>query len=286
MRKYLRWLAIALAVLAGLLLIAAAYIWIASDRAMSRPYEAVPETLPQPTAAQLADAPRQLRIHGCVSCHGEGVKGRLMVDEPGVGRFWAPNLTELAARSTDQQLAVAIRQGIGTDGRPLFIMPSGMYSRLSDGEVAALIAHIRGLPRQDGRTPGLSIGPLGRIGIATGGLRPVPAKIEEFRVDWPHQLGPQFAAGRRLAATSCSECHGPALSGMTMEDGLITPDLGIAGAYSPDQFETLLRTGVPPSGKDLGLMKTVALDDFSHLTDEEIAGLHAYLSARAERVAR
>ena len=63
-----------------------------------------------------------------------------------------------AGRSTDQQLAVAIRQGVGHDGRGLFVMPSAMYARLSDAEVAALIAHIRKLPRSGGATEGAQVG--------------------------------------------------------------------------------------------------------------------------------
>ena len=47
-----------------------------------------------------------------------------------------------------------------------------------------------------------------------------------------------------------------------------------------------MRTGVPPGGRDLGLMKEVAQRDFANYTDEEVAQLHAYLRARAERVAR
>jgi hypothetical protein len=39
-----------------------------------------------------------------------------------------------------------IRQGIGVDGRSLFIMPSEVFQHLSDQEVAALIAMIRRFP--------------------------------------------------------------------------------------------------------------------------------------------
>ena len=43
-----------------------------------------------------------------------------------------------------------------------------------------------------------------------------------------------------------------------------------------------MRTGVPPSGKDLGMMASVAKKDFSYLTDAEIEALHRYLVARAQ----
>ena len=140
MRKLLRWLGYGLAAILVLALIAAGWVWFASSRELSRSYAAVPERLARPSAAQLADAPRQARVLGCLSCHGAGLRGNRMFAEPGVATVWAPNLTRLAARASDQQLAQAIRQGIGFDGRPLWIMPSGLFSRLSDSEVAALIA--------------------------------------------------------------------------------------------------------------------------------------------------
>ena len=284
MRKLLRWLGYGAAALAGLVLIAAAWIWFASWREINRAYAAVPERLVRPSAAQLADAPRQARVLGCISCHGEGLRGHLMFDEPGVATVWAPNLTEVAAHASDQQLARAIRQGIGADGRPLWIMPSAQFSRLSEGEVAALIAYMRSLPRGGEATPAVSLGPLGRFGVASGRFHSAPAEMEDFRTREPFDVGPAHEAGRRLAATACAVCHGPDLSGGQPGPETRAPDLAVAGAYDLDQFRTLMRTGRPPSGRDLGLMGRVARGDFSHLNDEEVAALYEYLRARAERV--
>ena len=284
MRKLLRWLGYGLAGIAGLLLVAIAWILFASSRELNRAYAATPERLGRPSAAQLADAPRQARVLGCISCHGAGLRGNRMFDEPGVATVWAPNLTRLAAGASDQQLAQAIRQGIGADGRGLWIMPSGLFSRLSDGEVAALIAYIRSLPRGGEVTPALSVGPLGRFGIAMGKFRPATATVEDFRIREPYDLGPGHGAGRRIAAIACAECHGPDLSGGTPGPDTVAPGLAVAGAYELDQFRVLMRTGRPPSGRDLGLMARVARQDFSHLTDAEIAALYDYLRARAERV--
>jgi len=258
-------------------------VWYASASTLNRDYRPVPERLSRPTPEQLADAPRQARILGCVSCHGEGLAGRRMFEEPGVASVWAPNLTEVAARATDQQLAAAIRQGIGHDGRALFVMPSPQYARLSDGEVASLIAFIRRHPRVAGTSDRTSIGPIGRLGVAIGTFRPSTARVEEYRTRLPIDAGPQHAAGRRLAANDCSECHGPQLEGEEMFE-LTTPDLSIAGAYDYEQFRTLLRTGKTPGNKKLGLMKEVAEKDFVHLTDAEIRSLHDYLRARAEKL--
>jgi cytochrome c553 len=286
MKRVLRWIGMGAAGLAGLVLLAVGAIFLLSERSMAGGIEPQLEPLPRPSAAQIADAPRQAKILGCVSCHGEGLKGNLMVEIPNVVRVHAPNLTEVAARASDAQLDAAIRQGIGHDGRNLFVMPSANYARLSGEEVAALIGYIRSLPRAAGAVEGVSPGPIGRFAIATGKLRPAPAKMEEFRTQAPIDVGPEHDAGRRIAATVCGDCHGPALLGQTMEDGKTAPDLTLAGAYDPEAFRTLMRTGRGAGGRDLGLMSKVAPDDFAHLRDDEIQALQGYLSARAERLTR
>ncbi|MEA3029836.1 MAG: hypothetical protein QOG13_1161 [Sphingomonadales bacterium] len=287
MRKVLRWVGYILAAILVLLLLFAAWVWFASGRALSRTHAAAPERLAPPSAAQLADAGRQARILGCANCHGRGLQGGLVFDGQPFATVWAPNLTELAPRVSDQQLAQAIRQGIGHDGRALFIMPSDMYARLSDQEVAALIVAIRSAPRSGAPVAPIQWGPIGRFALATGGLEPVMATREDYRIRQPYDTGPGQAAGRRLAATTCAACHGPDLTGGAAEGpGNPPPDLAAAGAYDLAQFRTLMRTGVPPGGRDLGLMKEVAERDFANFSDEEVAQLHAYLRARAERVRR
>lgn len=284
MRRILRWLAYGLVAIVGLLLIFGAWVWVASYRVMNKAYAATSEQLASPSPEQLADAARQARLLGCPSCHGDDLRGNKMIDEPGVATVWAPNLTLIAARASDQQIAAGIRQGIGVDGRPLWIMPSGVFSRLSDSEVAALIAYIRALPRGGELTPPVSVGPLGRLGIARGDVLPAPATIEEFRIRQPYDLGQEYAAGRRIASLICAECHAPDLSGGGTDPEMRPPGLSIVGAYRFDQFRTLMRTGRPPSGRDLGLMAEAAREDFSRFTEQEIAQLYHYLKARSERV--
>jgi cytochrome c553 len=287
MRKALSWLGAILATILVLLLLAAAAIWFASGRMLGRSHAAAAERLPQPGAAQLADAGRQARVLGCTNCHGRALQGGLVFDGQPFATVWAPNLTELAPRVGDQQLAQAIRQGIGHDGRALFIMPSDQYSRLSDREVAALIAFVRHAPRSGGSVPAIRWGPIGRFAVAMGQIRPVMATVGDYRLRQPYDTGPGEAAGRRLAATVCAACHGPDLTGGAADGGgNPPPDLAIAGGYDLAQFRTLMRTGVPPGGRDLGLMKEVALRDFSSFSAEEVGQLHAYLRARAERVGR
>lgn len=281
MAKALRWFGFLAGLLILVVILAVAWIWIASSLAMGRTHEGVPEKLLTPTAAQLADAPRQLKILGCISCHGEGLRGDILFSEPNVADVYAPNLTLIAAKASDQQLARAIRQGIGTDGRPLFAMPSAQYARLGDTEVAALIAAIRALPAGGKQVAPINVGPIGRLGLATGKFPSQPEEIERFRADMPAYVGAQFEEGRKLAMVNCAECHGPSFKGGEPKPGLKAPDLVVAGAYDLPEFRRLFRTGVPTGNRKLKMMSDIARRDLSHYTDAEIAAIHAYLQERA-----
>ena len=281
--KLLRYLGYAFGGLALLAVIAALVVYGLSERALANAPAAKPLKLAQPTAAQLADGPHMLRVLGCQGCHGDKLEGRNFLNDPKLATVYAPNLTMLAARSTDAQLDRAIRQGIGADGRALVIMPSQSYQFLTDQESAALIAAIRAFAKNGAEQPHRSIGPLGRIGLLGGKFFTAPQLAAQYRQSPLPDLGPRFAGGRHFVEIKCSECHGADLKGKELEPGVVSSDLSIVGAYDLEQFKTLLRTGVPPSRKKLGLMKEVATTDFAHLTDKEIADTHAYLAEWARR---
>ena len=80
MRKALRWLGIGVGAIALIALLFAAWVWFASWRVLSRTHDVAVESLPTPTAAQLADGDRQLRILGCANCHGARLEGKMMFD--------------------------------------------------------------------------------------------------------------------------------------------------------------------------------------------------------------
>ena len=277
----LRWIGYFFGFLVVLVIVAVAWVWIGSSIAMGRTHEGVPEKLVQPTAAQLADGPRQLKILGCVSCHGEGLRGDLLFSEPNVADVYAPNLTLIAAKASDQQLAQAIRQGIGADGRALFAMPSAQYARLSDAEVAALIVAIRALPAGGKQVAPINVGPIGRLGLATGQFPSQLEEVERFRANMPAAVGKEYEVGRKLVMVNCAECHGPALEGGEPKPGLRAPDLMVAGAYDLPEFKRLMRTGVATGNRKLEMMSDIARRDLSHYTDAEIAAIHAYLQERA-----
>ncbi len=285
MRRVLRWLGIGAGVVVVMAFAAAAYVWIASEQIVNRRHPVRPERLPKPSAAALAAAPHQMRVLGCFSCHGEGLRGNLMFHEEGVANIYAPNVPLKIAAMSDEQVAQALRQGVKPDGRAVWVMPSKSMTRLTPDETAAIIAYLRTLARTGRQTPPIQLLPLGRFGVATRKFNPEPAHIPAFRANYPVDLGPALAPGRKFAALVCAECHGPALEGMRMEDGNTPPDLAVVGAYDLAAFTTLMRTGKPIGGRDLGLMTAISKENLKYMTDAEIGDLHAYLKARAERVA-
>jgi cytochrome c553 len=282
MARVWRWTGYAVIGVLSLVTLAAATVWVVSWHKVGAHVAAKPEHLVVPTAAELSDGPRQLRLLACMGCHGEGLRGRLAIDDPNLALLYAPNLTQVAATATDQQLAAAIRQGISVDGRALVLMPSSQYARLSDSEVTALIAAIRALPRGGEETPPPRVGPLGAIGLATGQFYTSAQLVQSDARDLPMDLGPQFAKGRKLVMVNCAECHGPELRGTELEPGLTAPDLAIAAGYDLKQFTHFMRTGIAAGNRQLPVMSRRARDAFSHYSDDEIASIHAYLVARAD----
>lgn len=283
MRTLFRWAGYAVVGLVLVILIAAVAVWAISAHELGERAEAKPEPLIPMEQASLEEGNHLLQTRACAECHGPDLRGSKFLDDPKVATLYAPNLTLVARQATDQQLAQAIRQGVGHDGRSLFVMPSESYSNFTDAETSSLIKAIRAYPPGGSPSPPLKIGPLGRFGIVAGKFKTAPKLVEEYANAQAADYGPKFAAGRHIAATVCSGCHGSMLTGKEAEPGTMAPDLTIAGSYDLPAFTKLMRTGVPPSGRQLKMMTGVSQKAFTHFTDEEIGALHAYLVERARR---
>jgi len=286
MRRLLRWFGFAAAGLAALAVVSAIVVYGLSERVLRRRYPppAAPTfaaALPADSAA-LAEGRRLAVTRGCYGgCHGQGLAGSVFFDEPGVARLVAPDLTAAARRYSDAELERIVRLGVRPDGRSVFGMPSQSFHDLSDDDLGRILAFIRGQPpAAGGFGPSLHVGPLGRVGLVTARFEPTAVIVRRDAVGTtPRAERPgvddSLALGRYLARTACAECHGGHLRG-----GL-GPALVVAAAYTPSEFDHLLRTGEAKGGRELGLMSRVARSRFSLLTNEEVAALHAYLRTLA-----
>jgi mono/diheme cytochrome c family protein len=277
MSRLLRWAAVVVAGLGGLVLLAVASVYVASEVVLRRTYEVPLEAIAVPTdSASIAEGRRLATIRGCYDgCHGTGLDGTEFWDEPWIARLVAPNLTQVATRHSDAELERIIRDGVRPDGRSTWGMPSASFYHLSDADVGAMIAFIRSQPLSDGPATEVEVRLLARIGVLTGEFPPQAQVIDQ---DVP-RLGDRprsdtLAFGAYLARTTCSECHGLDLQG---DPRGATPPLAIAAAYSREEFVRLMHTGVALGGRELGLMSDVSRRRFVHMTDDELNALHAFL---------
>jgi mono/diheme cytochrome c family protein len=294
MRAVVKWTVRAVLVLFALVVIAAVGVYAATQPMLARRYAFAPQALAaNPAEADVSSGAKLVQLFGCKDCHGASLRGQLLYDIPMVARLSAPNLTLVAKTYSDQQIAEMVRSGVRADGTELVGMPSQALSRLTDPEIAAVIAYVRSLPAGGTQPPDKQLRLVGRVLLLMGKVPTTPSLVAKYAAHPLPDFGPATAAGRGIAR-ACSECHGPDLSG---DDG---PDLRIAAAYDLPAFTRLLRTGIALDGRPVrptgligedksgpGLMAQVARERRGFgLSDEEIAALHAYLQARVASMTR
>ncbi len=225
---------------------------------------------------------RIARRVGCDGCHDEGGKGGGFDHKTPEGdRVLAPNLTVKRALYDDAGLARLLHEGKTHDGHRPLGMPIYMFQHLSDGEVRDITAWLRALPAVD--NPGLGEGSLTAKTLQSlqDGSHPYAADLKPDLGNVPPATRPvePLALGKYLAFTTCSECHGPDLTGF---EGDGAPSLVVAKAYTLEKFARLMKTGeIATGGKSkTGFMSEVAAYRFSVLTDAEVAALKLYLDSR------
>ena len=270
-----------LATILVLALMVLVYAYVASSRIIDRTYDVPLVAFEIPSdPALLADGQRLAFLWGCLGgCHGEEGGGTLMFEQPLIGRIRAPNITTILPDYTDAELERLIRRGVKRDGRSAFVMPSRFLTHLDDAQLGSIIAHVRSLPqKKDQFKGGVKFGPMGRVFLALGEFQP---SAEEVDAETPRSTYPdstdEAGLGKYWATIACSECHGQDLRGG--DDGF-SPSLEVVStAYSPADFELLMRTGIAIGGRKPGLMSEVARDNFRHFAPREVAGLYTYLTS-------
>ena len=94
------------------------------------------------------------RSRGCVDCHGANGGGRVAIDSGGL-LVVGPNITtgdnSAVRRYGPRDWVRTLRHGVKPDGRPVLVMPSEDYSRLSDADTASLIRYVQQLPAVAGK---------------------------------------------------------------------------------------------------------------------------------------
>lgn len=218
--------------------------------------------------------------------------GRALTDESGfhvVAGNITPDPETGIGNWTDDELARAIREGIGRDGRTLFpMMPYQNFRHMSDEDLASVIVYLRAQPPAHNQLPPTQVPfPVSRL------INNVPQPVTTA-ISAPDPANP-VAYGKYLvtAVGICGGCHTPRdnhgqpIAGMYMAGGNIfdesghpvasaniTPDPSGISYYDEATFVQMIRTGEVKGRKLDVMMPTWA---FNGLTDQDLKAIFAYL---------
>lgn len=289
----MRWLLRALGALVLLLFLAALAVLGVSEWRLTKPIDAPRATLPIPSDSKAVERGAYLAstVSVCVECHGPDLGGQVVADDPGLGRIVAPNLTRgkggLGDARTDQDLARAIRYGVGPDDLALMVMPSDDYNHLTDEDLGAVVAYIRSLPPVDQELPAEALRPFGRLLMALGQLDVFAAARIDMEQRPPKSLAPEVSKdyGRYLAnIAGCTGCHGPGLSGGSIPGAPpdfppaanLTPS-GEVGSWDFADFRDTLRSGKNPKGR--ALSEEMPWKSYGKMSDQELRAIWLFVSS-------
>ena len=226
---------------------------------------------------------------GCVDCHGANGGGATLADDGKGLKLAGSNLTAGNPRMAGYQpvdWVRSIRHGVGTDGRVLRLMPSEDYNRLTDDDLASIVAYVRQLAPQAGQVDGIIQLPLpGRVMYGLGGIPEAVTKID-------HSLPPGKAVPEgvtiehgRYVVQMCIGCHGAGLQGgkiagappdwpaaarLALGEGSVMPRYKDAEA-----FVAMMRSGKRADGSAIAVMPFASLKTTN---DTDLRALHLVLS--------
>jgi mono/diheme cytochrome c family protein len=257
-----------------LVVIAAAILFGGSAALMRRSVDvALPTIKASTNPGDITEGGRLAAIQGCTRCHGDQGQGRMLTGTPHLGQIVAPSLSRVAAGATDGQMGRAIRNGVGVDARPLFVMPSRALNALADEDLARTLGWMRVLPTSAFDVIGsTAVGVRGRFAILTGSM---PDSVDQGRQQPKRR---PTDVGRYFTRLACQQCHALDHEETTGAGKVSAPALASAArAYDATAFRTLVRNGAASGGRTLPIMAGAAADGMDMLSDAEIEAMRLYL---------
>lgn len=289
MKKVLKWIGVVLGSLIGLLLVMGAVMFLLGNARFNKTYEFPSSEIVLPTDQASLELGKHRVQSLCAGCHGEDLSGiEKWFNAPPLGTVDSANLTSgkggVGAAYTDEDYVSAIRHGIDSQGKPIFMPAVASTAYLSNEELGAIIAYIRTLPPVDHEINGENLSPVSKIMLTAGMLGSLPVEIV------PHETeitAPPAAAsveyGKYMVDThDCRICHGENLNGGPFPDPtvpVISPNLTLGGEvafWSEEQFVETIRLGVTPGGHELD-PAVMPWKDYAKFYDHELQAIYRYL---------
>jgi mono/diheme cytochrome c family protein len=294
-RKFVKRAAIATVLLVAAAAIALGVALQLGERKFARTLEVrvVPVPYTKDRAA-LKQGKYLFETRGCAECHGTDGRGIAFIDTPDM-RVKSPNITTgaggVASDYNEGDWVRTIRHGIAPSGRALFIMPSADYNRMTDADLAALVAYVRSLPPVAGGPTEMRLPLMVKALYGLGVVKDAAEKIDHRRPPQaPVPVGATAAHGAYVA-TMCTGCHRAGFEGGPIEGGppewppaaKLAPGAGSAMARydTGEKFVVMMRTGKRPDGSEVS--KVMPFLTLRNMNDTDLAALYAYLKALPPR---
>ena len=228
------------------------------------------------------------RSRGCADCHGADGAGSTVIDDGHGLLVRSPDITPagLAASYAPVDWVRAIRHGVKPNGQALFLMPSEDFSRLTDDDVAAVVAYARQLSPGRGSSAVITLPLPIRVLYGVGLIRDSAEKIDNALPPSVPIAEAVTAAHGAYVATGCIGCHRAGLVGGKIAGAppswppaaRLAPGPGSAMPRYPGAgaFAAMLKTGKRPDGSQVS--KVMPFASLRELNDVDVRALHLYLT--------
>ncbi|WKZ39190.1 MAG: c-type cytochrome [Anaerolineales bacterium] len=291
MKKILKWIGIVLGSLIGLLLVVVTVMFLMGESRFNKTYEFPPSDIVLPTDEASLELGKHRVESLCAGCHGPDLGGvENWFDSPPLGIIDSANLTSgkggIGTTYTDQDFVSAIRHGIDSQGKPIFMPAVVATAYLSNEELGAIIAYIRTLPPVDRELKGERLSPVAKILLTAGMLGDLPVEIvpHETQITAP-LAGASVEYGKYMVDThDCRVCHGPNLNGGPFPDPtipVISPNITPGGSianWTEQDFINTIRTGIKPDGYGMN-PSLMPWKDHAKFYDHELQAIYIYLKS-------
>lgn len=267
-----------------------AFIHFSMEARMNKTYDIPAESFAIPEdSATLALGAHLSVIKGCQECHGTNLAGKVVIDDPGLGKIVSANLTRgkggIGQSYTDADWIRALRHGISNDYTPLLLMPSEETTHLTQQDLAAVIAYCKSVAPVDQELPTSEVKPLGRVLAYFGKLPLLSVEVIDHTLKALTSISKTVSAeyGKYLSV-SCIGCHQPNLKGGApiIPGSPQVADLTATGnvaQWTEEQFIHALRTGQTPEGKQLQ-NEYMPWQMTQQYTEDELKSLYLFLKSQ------
>jgi mono/diheme cytochrome c family protein len=295
MRKIFKWIGIVLGGLVGVLVVAIIALLVYGQRSFKTAYNNRPLYPISVDYSPETVARGQYLLENVMACGGachspqNGPPFSGAVEElslgPAVVNFAVPNLTSDVETGlggwSDAEIARAIREGIGRDGRALEVMPAFNYHVMSDADISAVIAYLRSLPPVNNEIPEFNANAIGKVLLALNLFMPEPvgAPITSVQYTPPNDSIEYGAYLTSIAA--CRDCHKTDLKGGELpQGGMHAPDITMSGnlkSWSDSDFLLAMQTGKLPEGRNMAPQMPYL--EYGKMEERDLLAIFAYLQS-------